>query len=119
MKNSLKIWFLLLGLIFLFLFLFCIFYEVQSSTNASVVELNGVQIIQVANNSSLHFEVDQTLQVKLNGSVFSVKVSSVSEDQNFIYLYLNKWIYNVTSEDRFSILGKNITFGEFIFSKVF
>lgn len=119
MQSKLKVWFIVLISIFIFLFLFCIFYQVNLTINGSIIEFNGVQVVQLKNDSSLYFESNQTIQVKINDTLFSVKITSVTKDQNWTYLYLNKWIYNFTSSDRFSIVSKQISFGEFIFSKIF
>lgn len=119
MKNKLKVWFIILASIFVFLFLFCIFYKVDLTVNASVIEFNGVQVIQLKNDPNTYFESNQTISVKVNDTLFSVKITSVSEDQNWTYLYLNKWIYNFGPSDKFSIIEKKISFGEFIFTKVF
>lgn len=119
MKNNLKIWFIVLISIFIFLFLFCIFYQVTLTVNASIIEFNGVQVVQLKSEPNLYFESNQSIQVKINDTLFSVKITSVSKDQNFTYLYLNKWIYNFGSSDRFSIVDKKISFGQFIFTKIF
>lgn len=119
MKGKLKVWFIVLISIFIFLLLFCIFYQVNLTINASIIEFNGVQVVQLKSDSNLYFESNQTIQVKINDTLFSVKITSVTKDQNFTYLYLNKWIYNFGSSDRFSIVDKHISFGEFIFTKIF
>lgn len=119
MKNKLKVWFIILGFIFLFLLSFCIFYEIETSFNASVTEFNGVQVIQLKNDSKMYFESNQQINVKINDVIFTVKITSVTKDQNWTYMHINKWIYNLNSNDRFSIIDKKISFGEYIFTKIF